>query len=151
MPTDLPEEDQWDYQKNRNRAFSVMARSARTHPDANSICDAYVAECIDSGIIATPTTLFAKLDSYFHHSNQEKREKADREFKNLRIIRFEKVTKKAENLMKKKYSEVDKVFQLREGLKIRGLEGLMTQLTADNIKTVEDMKVIIFRLSLIHI
>ena len=47
--------------------------------------------------------------------------------------------------MKKKYSEVDKVFQLREGLKIRGLEGLMTQLTADNIKTVEDMKVIIFR------
>ena len=92
-----------------------------------------------------------------HHSNQEKREKADREFKNLKmseedkgkvqnfVIRFEKVTKKAENLMKKKYSEVDKVFQMREGLKIRGLEGLMTQLTADNIKTVDDMKVIISR------
>ena len=125
---DLSDDELWEHSKKSKKAFSVMARSAKPNAEANSVCDAYVQDCIERCGTPCPRRLFAQLDEYFCHSAQDKREATDRAFKNLKMdetdngkvqnfmIRFERVTKEAEICRSSKYSEHDKIFQLREGL-----------------------------------
>ena len=123
--------------KKENKAFNAMAESLRQHPGGNSICDLYVTQSMESGCQPNPQVLLSRLKKRFENSVDYQIEKAEKEYRDAKmepqdkgsvlnfITRLEKLCERAEILSNSKKSDITKMFQLKEGIKIKGFESLI--------------------------